>query len=168
MTSPSSASTFNRKLPHNPLKPNASVSTSIPHSLDLQMPNELPALAGIVQSVTDLLTQYGADSAALFAANLALEELITNIIKYGYDDQERHIIHIRAEVRDHRFELEITDDGHPFNPFEQAPPDTTLSIEERQIGGLGIHFVRNMLDDCRHERRREKNVVIVGKRLQSD
>ena len=139
-----------------------------PNLLDLQMPNELPALEAVVQSVLALLTQHGADDAAIFAANLALEELITNIIKYGYDDKERHTIHIRAEVRDDRFQLEITDDGHPFNPFNQPAPDTSLPMEEREIGGLGIHFVRNMLDEYSYEWRGEKNVVVVGKALRSE
>ncbi len=139
----------------------------MPARLDLEIPNELPALEPVVHSVIALLEKHGADSAAIFAANLALEELITNIIKYGYDDQERHLIGVRAEIVDDRFELEVTDDGHPFNPFDQAPPDTSLPLEERQIGGLGIHFVRNMLDEVRYQRNGKHNLVIVGKALRS-
>jgi serine/threonine-protein kinase RsbW len=140
----------------------------MPSSLDLQMPNELSALDAVVQRVSALITECGADSAALFAANLALEELITNILKYGYDDQEKHWIGVRVETGGDRFHLEISDDGHPFNPFELAPPDTTLPMEERQIGGLGIHFVRSMLDECLYERRDGMNVVRVSKRLRSE
>jgi len=139
----------------------------MPESLDLEMPNELGALEPLIERVVALLERCGADASAVFAANLALEELITNIIKYGYDDAERHVIRVRAEIDFGRFLLRISDDGHPFNPFDQPTPDTSLPIEERPIGGLGIHFVRNLLDEYRHEWRDGRNVVTVGKALRS-
>ena len=58
-----------------------------------------------------------------------------------------------------------TDDGHEFNPFLQPAPDTTLPLHLRPIGGLGIHFVRNLLDTCDYQRREGKNIVTVTKAL---
>jgi len=61
--------------------------------------------------------------------------------------------------------LTISDNGPPFDPFARAAPDTTLSIEERQIGGLGIHLVRQMMDEVSYERREGRNVTILTKRI---
>ena len=61
----------------------------------------------------------------------------------------------------------IADDGRPFNPFESGPPDTELSLEERPIGGLGVHLVRNVMDRSSYERHGEKNVVILEKQIET-
>ncbi len=59
----------------------------------------------------------------------------------------------------------LTDNGRPFNPFGTAPPDVALSIEQREIGGLGIHLVRQMMDEVSYHRRTDHNVVILAKLL---
>lgn len=137
----------------------------MPTTLDLQMLNELDALAPVTEAVLGLLEQHNASPGATFACNLALEELITNIIKYGYDNEDPHQIAIRLIVDATHFELQITDDGHPFNPFDRPEPDTTLPIEEREIGGLGIHFIRNLLDTWHYERCDDRNIVTVRKAM---
>ncbi len=63
--------------------------------------------------------------------------------------------------------VSITDDGVPFNPLAETAPDTTLSIEDRQIGGLGIHIVVNMVDDISYQRTADKNVLTLTKSFQS-
>ncbi len=131
-----------------------------------EMPNRFEALSPLMESITTRLEALGANAGAVYAANLALEELITNILKYGYDDAGEHLIHVDLAVAEGRFTLTLVDDGHAFDPFAQAAPDTSLPIHERPIGGLGIHFVRNLLDECRYERREGKNVVTVSKVLQ--
>lgn len=124
--------------------------------------SELPALSG---KATQFLEEHGASGPVVFAANLAIEELVTNIVKYGYDDSDEHQIAVRLAIVEGIMELQIQDDGHDFNPFDQPVPDTSLAAEERDIGGLGIHFIRNMLDSYRHERRDGRNVVTVTKKL---
>lgn len=123
---------------------------------------ELPALS---EKATRFLEEHGASGPAVFAANLAIEELVTNIVKYGYDDTDEHQIAVRLAIADGVLELQIQDDGHEFNPFDQPVPDTSLAAEERDIGGLGIHFIRNMLDSYRHEHRDGCNIVTVTKKL---
>ncbi len=130
------------------------------------MPNRFEALNPLMERITARLEAHGANAGAVYAANLALEELITNILKYGYDDAGEHRITVDLCVADGRFALTLADDGHPFDPFAQAAPDTSLPLEERPIGGLGIHFVRNLLDECRYEWRDGKNLVTVSKALQ--
>ena len=62
--------------------------------------------------------------------------------------------------------MTITDDGKPFNPFENQEPDTALSVEERPRGGLGVHLVRNVMDRVSYERHGENNVVVLEKKFE--
>ena len=64
--------------------------------------------------------------------------------------------------------MTVADDGIPFNPLSIAPPDTGLSVEDRRIGGLGIHLVRNIMDEVTYNRRTDRNVVILVKYLSGE
>lgn len=134
-------------------------------SLTLRLRNHFDELPALAESVETFLHEQSAGTEAIFAANLALEELVTNIVKYGYDDDGQHEIEIQLEVADGAMRIVISDDGHPFNPFDQPVPDTSLPAEQRDIGGLGIHFVRNMLDTYSYERAGNRNVVTLTKAL---
>jgi anti-sigma regulatory factor (Ser/Thr protein kinase) len=79
--------------------------------------------------------------------HLVFNELLNNTISYAYLDEQEHEITIRVELGGDRLTITVSDDGIPFNPFQAAAPDTSLSIEERDIGRLGIHLVRNVMDD---------------------
>ena len=133
--------------------------------LTLRIPNSFDALTTAAEDTTRFLEENATSPDAVFAANLAIEELITNIVKYGYDDTDAHEIVIHLAVNNGELRIEISDDGHAFNPFDQPEPDTTLPAEERPIGGLGIHFVRNMLDDCAYCRTEGRNVVTLTKKF---
>src|SRR3954453_1156542 len=74
-----------------------------------------------------------------YVASLSIEELVTNCIKYAYPDSEVHLIVVELQLLDTGVLLTITDDGRPFNPLEAPAPDLNLPIEERPLGGLGIH-----------------------------
>jgi len=131
--------------------------------LTLLLRNSFDELPRLAESATAFLEDHEASPEVVFAINLALEELITNIVKYGYDDEGEHEIFVRLARREGAVELEIRDDGHVFNPFDQPEPDTSLPAEEREIGGLGIHFVRQMLDSHHYERCEGHNVVVLTK-----
>lgn len=135
--------------------------------LTLRLPNSFDALSAAADDTAGFLETHSAPPDAVFAANLAIEELVTNIIKYGYDDTDTHEIVIRLAVSDNELRIEISDDGHAFNPFDQPEPDTSLPAEERPIGGLGIHFVRNMLDECKHTRNEGRNIVTLTKKFEA-
>jgi serine/threonine-protein kinase RsbW len=93
-----------------------------------------------------------------FVIMLALDELITNIISYAYADARQHLIDIYLISDTDRITVEIADDGLPFNPLEVNEPDLDVPIEERQIGGLGIHLVRKLMDSVRYTRSEGRNV----------
>jgi ammonium transporter len=92
---------------------------------------------------------------------IAFDDLLNNIISYAFRDEDEHEIDIRAELAGGRLTVTISDDGIPFNPLVIKAPDTSLSLEEREIGGLGIHLVRSMVDDISYQRRIDKNVLSV-------
>jgi anti-sigma regulatory factor (Ser/Thr protein kinase) len=92
---------------------------------------------------------------------LAFDDLLNNVISYAFRDEDEHEIDIRAELAGKRLTVTISDDGIPFNPLGIRAPDTSLSLEAREVGGLGIHLVRNMVDEISYQRRVDKNVLSV-------
>jgi anti-sigma regulatory factor (Ser/Thr protein kinase) len=134
-------------------------------SLSLEIANDFAALAPASARVREFLDGCAAPGAASFLADLVIEELVTNTIKYGYDDAGAHAIALRVAYDEGRLFIEVRDDGRAFNPLEQAAPDTTLPAEQRDIGGLGIHLVRQMTDSVVYERRGHENVVVATKRF---
>ncbi|MCY4436180.1 MAG: ATP-binding protein [Chloroflexi bacterium] len=93
----------------------------------------------------------------IFKVNLALEELVINVMNYGHDGG-LHEIDITLTSDEDSLTIEIVDDGRPFDPLHDAPkPDVNAELEDRDIGGLGIHFVRKMMDDVRYRREEGKN-----------
>ena len=97
--------------------------------------------------------------------NVVLDELLHNTIVYGFAGREGGQVTVEVELLTDRVSLTLTDDGRPFDPFSRAAPDTTLSVEERRIGGLGIHLVRRMMDEVSYHRRADRNVVVLAKFL---
>ena len=101
----------------------------------------------------------------VFEVNLVLDELFTNIISYGFDDDGEHSIKVTITPENGGLCLCIEDDGKPFNPVEFEAPDVSCSIEECKIGGLGIHIIRKLMDDICYERCEDKNVLKLKKVL---
>jgi serine/threonine-protein kinase RsbW len=103
---------------------------------------------------------------SIFSVNLALDEVVTNIIRYAYNDNGLlHPIVVRLTFEDGVLAAQVEDDGRAFNPLEAPAPDIDASIEERPVGGLGIHLVRSMMDSVEYRRDDGRNVFIMKKRL---
>jgi len=94
-----------------------------------------------------------------YVAGLSIEELVTNCIKYAYDDNEVHLIAIELRLADTAVVLTITDDGRPFDPLKAPTPNLDLPIEERPLGGLGIHLLRNLCQRVEYARVDGRNRV---------
>ncbi len=97
--------------------------------------------------------------------NLVLEELIGNIIIHGFDDDEIHEITVCAGIKEGKLSLEISDDAKFFNPLAHPEPDIDKPVEERDVGGLGVHIVRNIMDELEYRREDGKNMLIMKKKL---
>ncbi len=101
----------------------------------------------------------------VFQLTLAFDELLTNTISYGFPDGGQHTIKATIMLDGERLVAEIVDTGIAFNPLDRETPDTTLSIEERNIGGLGVHFVRTFMDEVEYRRDGEENRITMAKSL---
>ena len=121
----------------------------------------------MAEKIDDFCAARDVPPAVAYAVNLSLDELLTNTINYGCDDGARHRIDIAVRVDGGAMIVEITDDARPFDPSEAARPDTDMPVEDRPIGGLGIHFVREMMDGFRYCRSGERNVVTLTKNIEA-
>jgi anti-sigma regulatory factor (Ser/Thr protein kinase) len=93
--------------------------------------------------------------------NLALEEIVSNVMLYAYPHSSgRVMVEYTAPLI-----FTVSDSGIPFDPTKQKEADITLSAEERQIGGLGIHLVRQIMDEVKYERVEDKNVLTLIKHI---
>jgi anti-sigma regulatory factor (Ser/Thr protein kinase) len=97
--------------------------------------------------------------------NVALDELLANELSHGTAGVDSGSLTVEMELDQDRVTVTITDDGPQFNPLGRAAPDTTGSVEDRPIGGLGIHLVRELMDEVSYEWRDGHNVVMLVKRL---
>ena len=97
---------------------------------------------------------------------LVLEELITNLVKYGYRDRPAGSAEVILALEESRLMLELVDDGDPFDPLGQPPPDLDAPLEERDVGGLGIHLIRALADEVRYQRAGERNILYLMRRVE--
>jgi serine/threonine-protein kinase RsbW len=100
-----------------------------------------------------------------FKINLAAEEIVTNIIKYGYDQPKEDIITIDIQKNDGSIIILVSDSAKEFNPLLKDDPDTTLSLNERKIGGLGIFFAKELMDEIEYKRVNSKNILTMRKKV---
>ncbi len=138
----------------------------IGEELEIKLNNKVSELEGFNQTLTEFGQHHGLAPRLVHDLNLALEEILTNIISYGYPDNREHEIKVRLSVQPGEVKAEVEDDGHPFNPLEAPEADTTKPLEERTIGGLGIHLVRKLMDDLEYKRQGDRNLLTIKKKTQ--
>ncbi len=123
---------------------------------------QIPQLADFMETIAEEKHLNQNDTMSL---NLALEEAVTNVILYAYPDGSDGLVDIEAVLREHSIEFTITDSGFPFDPTAVPEVDITLLADERSIGGLGIHLVRQIMDEVRYQRLDNKNVLTLIKNI---
>ena len=123
---------------------------------------EIPLLAEFVESICE---QAGLDMGITMNINLALEEAVVNVMNYAYPLGTQGKIVIEAMADDQRVKFVIVDQGAPFDPTTKEDVDTTLSIDDRPTGGLGIHLIRQIMDTINYERKGKNNVLTLCKKL---
>ncbi len=128
--------------------------------------NDLAEIKRLTDILCKLCEENNIGNKVLCDVSLALEEIFANIVHYAYEDNEKHLVKIHIKIRDNVFALEIKDDGKPFNPLEVPMTNTEAPFEERKIGGLGIHLVRNLIDELEYKQVKGKNVLSMKVRLQ--
>ncbi|MFA7229921.1 MAG: ATP-binding protein [Victivallaceae bacterium] len=121
--------------------------------------NSMEALGGLCREVHAFMERHSLPAAAIYAIDLSLEEMATNIIKYGYDDKQKHEITVGLAIGNNQIALTLEDDGHEFNPLDAQEADLTTGLSERQVGGVGILLARSMTDSICYVRKNERNIV---------
>ena len=134
----------------------------------LQIQNSIPELTRVHAWLEEIRTTHAIGSSDVFALTLALDELLTNTISYGYDDTEEHGITVTLRVDDGRALVRIDDDAREFDPLRAEKPDIAAPLEERRIGGLGIHLVTTMMDRVEYAREDGHNIIRLEKVLNPD
>jgi serine/threonine-protein kinase RsbW len=136
--------------------------------MEWRFPNRLDDLSRVGTEAGRFLEAAGVGGRAAYAVHLAIEELGSNILKYGYDDAAVHEILLGIEVQSRVLSVVLEDDGHPFNPLEAPQPDVHLPAENRLPGGLGIHLVRQTADRVAYQRCAGRNRVTVEIKVSAD
>jgi anti-sigma regulatory factor (Ser/Thr protein kinase) len=128
--------------------------------------NHLPEIAAVNEKFEAFAEEFGVPQRIAMKFDIIFDEILNNIISYAYHDDGDHDIEVRMELAGERLIVIIADDGAPFNPLSVAAPRTDLPLEDRKIGGVGIHLVRNLVDGVSYQRRIDKNVLTLTSRLQ--
>lgn len=134
------------------------------HSLTL--PNNvefIPQLAAFIEEVTE---SHGIAPSVTMSINLALEEAVVNVMNYAYPEGSFGEIDISVSFSDGSITFTIKDTGTPFDPTKVSNPDTSLSAEERPIGGLGIYLVRELMDEVSYCYENNHNILTLKKKIQ--
>ncbi len=143
------------------------IPLNIMDQLSLTLKNDLVEIERLSQSLEAFGRSQQLPEELLYAVNLALDEILTNVISYGYADEAEHEITVGLGIQAGELIAEVADDALPFNPLAAPPADVNSPLEERAVGGLGIHLARTLMDTMEYRREGDKNILILKKRIAS-
>ena len=132
-------------------------------TLEISLVNDLREIARVAAQIDEFCASLDLTSEVAFAVNLALDEILTNTISYGYDDDEPHRIEITVGPEAEALAIAIVDDSTAFDLSSAPAPDIGTSLEERPLGGLGLFLVHQMMDSVEYRREEGRNVVTLEK-----
>ena len=124
--------------------------------------SQIPLLEGFVDKVAE---QVNMDPSTALSLNLALEEAVTNVMMYAYPEGQEGEVDLEARVLKNKLEFMLSDSGTPFDPTTAPDVDVDARPEERRIGGLGIHLIRNIMDSVSYEWTGTKNKLLMTKNI---
>ena len=135
--------------------------------IELVLANRPSEIARLQDRLESLASEHAISSKALHEVQLAVEEHLTNVLNHGYGDQAEHQILVRLQVEAGSLLLEVEDDGGAFNPLEHPEPNLSLPLDQRPIGGLGIHMMRKSVDRMEYRRSDGKNILVMVKHIKA-
>lgn len=135
-------------------------------SATITLRNDLAELGRLSAAVEEFGDRVGLSTKVVFTLNLVLDELVTNVVSYGYgDDPGEHQLSVGLSVGDGKVTAVLEDDGLPFDPLSKSLPDLDSPLDQRGVGGLGVHFVRTMMDRVDYQRVGDHNRLTLVKTL---
>ena len=129
------------------------------HTLELTLANRADEVPRLVTAVESFGASAGLSAALLFRVLLALDEVVTNIVRHAFHDDDVHEITITIAADAGVVTVVVTDGGRPFDPHTVPPADLHAPLEHRPIGGLGVHLVRSLAQDMAYQRTDDRNVL---------
>lgn len=133
--------------------------------ISLTITNNISEIARLLETVYQFGRNNKLSDDIIYEVKLTLEELVTNIINYGHDDGIKHYINIEIALSGNLLTLKTQDEGKPFNPIEHESKNMEKPFEEREIGGMGIYIVRNLMDEIVYKRKDSANILMLKKFL---
>jgi serine/threonine-protein kinase RsbW len=133
--------------------------------MEIEVRNDVAELERLNGFLNAFWTSNQLPKDALFDFNLVLEEIFTNVVFHGYQDEDEHAVYVGLTLEDGTVSLTVEDEGTPFNPLEAPDVDVNRPIGERRIGGLGIHLVRKLMDRLEYAREGNRNRLVMTKRV---
>lgn len=127
--------------------------------------NRVEELTSLAEKIDKMAEDWELSQALAMNINLVIEEAVSNIIFYAFDDNNKHEIGISLTLNDKKLTIKITDGGKPFNPLLQQQPDINLPAEERPVGGLGIFLMSQIMDEIKHTRQKNQNILTLKKSI---
>jgi serine/threonine-protein kinase RsbW len=134
-------------------------------SVQTRIPNRLDAMAEVAAMVEAFGNEHGLSRRIVHDVNVVLDEVLNNVISYAFEPGTRSEIGISMQISGGKILIDIEDTGRPFDPLGAPSPDLTGGLRERRVGGLGIHFVRNLMDAVEYARVGERNRLRLSKTL---
>ena len=131
----------------------------------LVIKNDITEISKLAIFIEELSEELALAPELTFNLNLVLEEAVSNVILYAYGEEKQKEITLLANMSDNNLIFVLTDSGQEFDPTKVPDADVTLSAEEREIGGLGIFLIRQIMNTIEYQRIDGKNVLIMGKQL---
>lgn len=134
----------------------------------LTLPNDIETIPQLNEFIDNIAEEAGLDMSFTMSLNLALEEAVVNVMTYAYPKGTAGTVDIDIKTNGEQLTCVLSDSGTPFDPTQTPDADTTLSAEERPIGGLGIFLVRQIMDDISYQYVDNKNVLTLTKTLNNE
>jgi serine/threonine-protein kinase RsbW len=129
----------------------------------LTLTNDLSDLEKLHSFLEEIRKRLSVSKKCLFETNLALEEVFSNVLSYGFNNHTDHFVKITVTAAQNVLNIRVEDDGKPFNPLEAMAPTLQYDIDKCPLGGLGIHLIKNLMDDIHYKRYRNRNVLTMKK-----
>ena len=127
--------------------------------------NDISEVSKLNEFVEEIGNEFSLTPDVVFNLNLVLEEAVVNVINYANPKEEHQSIYLSASLRKGSIVLILTDTGKEFDPTMAPDVDITLSADEREIGGLGIFLIRQIMNEVKYERIDGKNILTLEKKL---
>ena len=138
--------------------------TGIGDTLEFSVANDLRGISSAAARIDAFCVAHDLARGISFDVTLAVDELVTNTIGYGFDDDGEHRIDLALRIESETLSVEIADDGKAFDRLQVPEPDCSAPLEERAKGGLGISLVRKRMDTVTYRREKGRNVVTMTRR----